>query len=370
MQMNIFLNIILPLLYLGLLVLATIYLSRRYALFFGAQSLTAYYWFFSLLVLGALVVSLSMTMTTSGIGHLIYMLAGILLGYITYLLFSTLVVDLLGLLIKIRPIYMGVGAIVLAALITIYGFIHARDIKLTHKEIPLKGLSHPVRAVHLTDTHIGHYRGKAFFQKVMDLTKAQNPDVIFFTGDLFDATWALNDSCLTPLDDLDIPFFFVEGNHDIYSGVEKIKNMVRKKGMTVLENEVTQWKEIQIVGLNHMLADENTFDPHATDEKGTVKSVLSRLEIDSDKPTILLHHSPDGDKYANKVGVDLFLAGHTHGGQMFPGTLFAEMLFKYNKGLYDYENMKIFVCLGVGTFGPPLRVGTYSEITVLNLVPN
>ncbi|KSA13414.1 metallophosphoesterase [Maribacter dokdonensis] len=367
--MKIFQTIILPLLYLGLVVLATIYLSRRYALFFNALSLTASYWFFSLLVLGALVASLFMTMTTSGLGHFIYMFSGILFGYLTYLLLSTLAIDFLGLFIKIRPLYMGLGSIVLAMLITIYGLIQARDIKLTNTDIALKGLSRPVKAVHLTDTHLGHYRGKDFFQRVMDITKKQNPDIIFFTGDLFDATWALDDSYLNPLIDLNIPFYFVEGNHDIYTGIEEIKEMVKSKGGIVLENEVTNWGEIQIVGLNHMLADENTYDPHVTGEKGTVKSVLPSLEIDSEKPTILLHHSPDGDKYAHKVGVDLYLAGHTHGGQMFPGTLFAEMLFKYNKGLYDYENMKIFVCLGVGTFGPPLRVGTYSEITVLNLVP-
>lgn len=163
--MKIFLNILLPLFYLALVVGATMYLARRFAVFFDARTVTPYYWFFSLLVLGTLVVSLFMTMTTSGAGHLLYMLAGILFGYIIYLFISTLVVDLLGLFLTIRPLYMGIGALVLATLITSYGLIHAGDIKLTHREIPIKGLSRPIKAVHLTDTPFRSLPRKNFFSK-------------------------------------------------------------------------------------------------------------------------------------------------------------------------------------------------------------
>lgn len=83
----------------------------------------------------------------------------------------------------------------------------------------------------------------------------------------------------------------------------------------------------------------------------------------------MLHHSPDGVRYAHKKGVDLYLAGHTHAGQLFPITLIAGMIYKFNKGLYNYNGTKVFVSQGAGTFGPPMRTGTHSEITVVRLIP-
>ncbi len=368
--MKAFLSIALPVFFLSLFVFATIYMSRRFGWYFGASSPKGYYWFFSLLVIIVLFINLGLTMATSGFAHIVYMISGVLLGLLTYLFFFTLLIDLIGLFVKVKPLYSGIASIGLATLVTAYGLIHAGNIRMTSIDVPIQGLTRPVKAMHLSDIHMGHYWSKAFFQQVMDLTNKQNPEVIFFTGDLFDSRYALKDSNLDPLNNLDIPFFFVEGNHDVYTGVEEIKEMVRRKGVIVLENETTSWGEFQIIGLNHMLADDEAFDMHATDEAGeTVKSVLEKLDTDPDKPTILLHHSPDGDQYAEKAGVDLFLAGHTHGGQMFPGTLFAEALFKYNRGIHDFKSMKIFVSLGAGTFGPPLRVGTFSEITIVNLIP-
>ena len=368
--MKSFLALLIPILFLALVGFTAVYLSRRFGFFFGAESYTWFYWFFSLLIVGVLFGSISMTMATSTIGHLVYMLAGLLLGYITYLLFSTLLIDLAGLFVKIKPLYMGYLSLGLALIVTLYGFANARNVKLTSVDIPVQGLEKPVKAMHLTDIHLGHYRGKKFFDKVINLTKEQNPEVIFFTGDLFDATFALKEDVIASLRSLEVPFYFVEGNHDLYTGVRRIKDMVRRHGGVVLENEVTTWNDVQIIGLNHMLADNQAFDMHASDENGnTVKSVLERLDIDPGKPAVLLHHSPDGDQYAKKAGVDLYLAGHTHGWQMFPATLFARALFKYNRGLHHFEGMPIYVCLGAGTFGPPLRVGTFSEVTIINLVP-
>ncbi len=118
-----------------------------------------------------------------------------------------------------------------------------------------------------------------------------------------------------------------------------------------------------------MLADDIAFDMHGAGKHATIKEILSELDINTDKPSILLHHSPDGIKYANEKGVDLYLAGHTHAGQLFPVNFLNELLFAYNKGLHDFNGTQIYVSHGAGTFGPPMRVGTRSEITLLTLVP-
>ena len=148
-----------------------------------------------------------------------------------------------------------------------------------------------------------------------------------------------------------------------------MRKVLQNVGIEVLENRVVQWNDIQIVGLNHMIPDENFAKTLGIKNIYTIKSILSKLTIINHKPSILLHHSPDGIKYANQSGVDLYLSGHTHAGQLFPIKYIAKMMFSYNQGLHQYKDTKLIVSQGVGTFGPPMRIGTQSEIIVLNLTP-
>ncbi|MFV0590922.1 MAG: hypothetical protein ACK5M7_06020 [Draconibacterium sp.] len=94
-----------------------------------------------------------------------------------------------------------------------------------------------------------------------------------------------------------------------------------------------------------------------------------QLNIFPEQPTVLLHHSPDGIEYANRHGVDLYLAGHTHNGQLFPFNLLVPLFYKYNKGLSDFKGTNIYVSQGAGAFGPPMRVGTISEMPFITLKP-
>jgi predicted MPP superfamily phosphohydrolase len=233
----------------------------------------------------------------------------------------------------------------------------------------MNGLTKEIRAMHISDVHLGHFRGKKFIQKIVDSTKGLDIDAVFLTGDLFDGKIKLNSDVISPFEQLEVPIYFVEGNHDDYSGPERIKQELRETGVMVLENEVANWEEIQIIGLDHMPADSHAFDMHTTLEHATIKDILPTLDIDREKPSILLHHSPVGIKYASEQGIDLYLAGHTHAGQLFPINLIAKLMFPYNRGLYDYNGTKIYVSQGTGTFGPPLRVGTRSELAVIILKP-
>jgi predicted MPP superfamily phosphohydrolase len=71
----------------------------------------------------------------------------------------------------------------------------------------------------------------------------------------------------------------------------------------------------------------------------------------------------------NAKNVDLLLAGHTHAGQFFPFNLFAKLMFPYNKGLYQYSDMFVYVSKGLGTIFSPIRIGTNSEMTLIRLIP-
>lgn len=355
-------------LFLGIIVGAVIYLSKRMHFFFSTESIRFWYVLFAampvIMVLGMVIFSNS----TSMAGSIFYQLSALITGFILYFLMTVLLIDLANLIVKIQPLIMGISSFVLTAIILIVGIWKAFDIKVTKIEVPLKGLQEEVRAVHLSDIHIGHFRGAQFLKKVLDLSMEQRPEMIFITGDLFDGKINLSEEVLKPLKELEIPVYFVEGNHDGYTGVKMIKDYLRKQDVLVLENEALMLGELQIVGLDHMHADGQNRNMHAYGG-ATIKGTLDTLAIDKTLPTILLHHSPEGAMYAAAHGVDLYLSGHTHGGQIFPVTLLNELIFPYNRGMNKYEDMRVFVSEGVGTFGPPMRIGTRSEIVVLDLVP-
>jgi hypothetical protein len=98
--------------------------------------------------------------------------------------------------------------------------------------------------------------------------------------------------------------------------------------------------------------------------------VLKDIRIDSTKPSVLLYHTPAGLDDAVEAGIDLQLSGHTHNGQIFPFNYLAKLFYPKIKGLYRIKNMSLYVSPGTGTWGPPMRLGSNNEITLLNLVPS
>ena len=349
---------------------SVIYLANRFGAFFQIIDTKYYYVIFTALILFALVGGMALVNSISKIGSLTYIVASVLLGFIWYLLLSTIFIDLINIVIKLKPLQQGLLTLSMAILVSVYGIWNAYNLKITEVSIPMNGLEKSVKALHLTDTHIGHFRGASNLQKIVDEINDQNVDVVFFTGDLLDSRIQLKPESMDPLRNLKAPIYFVEGNHDLYTGVDAIKGYLKKIGVNVLQNEITHWNDLQIIGLNHMLADSNSFDMHAAQNGKTVQSVLQELEIDKNIPTVLLHHGPSGIKYAEQANVDLYLAGHTHGGQMWPFTIFADYIFEVHRGLHKINNTNVYVCEGTGTFGPPMRIGSKSEMTIINLKPN
>jgi len=356
-------------LFLAILVGANIYLGRRFAWYFSLEQTRPFIFGFTSISIFMILGLALFTNSTRLTGQLLYGSAAILMGFSLFLLLSVILFDLVHLVFKVKPLYYGLAALFLATLVSGYGILNAFHIRLNEQELELTGLEEEVRVMHWTDIHLGHFRGPGFLEKLVKQTNEQKVDMVLITGDLFDGKIRFGDASLAALTHMDAPVYFVAGNHDGYSGVEEVKNGLRELGVHVLSNQVAREGPLQIVGLNHMLADNNSVDMHANGELANMKSILPGMPTDPDLPTILLHHSPDGIQYANEQGVDLYLTGHTHAGQLFPVTLIGELIYTYNKGLHDYNGTKIFVGEGAGTFGPPMRVGTHSTITVFNLIP-
>ncbi|MBY0310273.1 metallophosphoesterase [Patescibacteria group bacterium] len=249
----------------------------------------------------------------------------------------------------------------LALLLSIGALINARRLVVREYTIPLQGLSSPMRVAHLTDIHVGTINQKKFIERVVRLTNETKPDVVLITGDLFDGSVLIDESMLQPLNDLVAPVYFSTGNHEGYEGLDHVRETMSRLDVTLLENAVADFRGVRIVGVH---------DRQSLPRGTTLDSILGSLSIDGTKPTILMYHTPVEWLSARTRGVGLMLSGHTHNGQIFPFTLLVKLFFRQIKGLYKKDGKYLHVSPGTGTWGPPMRLGSTNQVTLLTLVPS
>lgn len=357
------------------------------ALFFLALAISATYVYTQLLLLWGrsprgpgralsaaalvgVVGSIAATATSaSPVAGTIYLVAGQLLTFHLFLLMTLLVTHVLQKLGPLPPRAVGVGSLVVALAFTVYGAIDANDFSVKHSTIELAGLDKPVSVMLISDVHIGHHRDGSYLERIVDETNRAGVDLVLITGDLLDAEAAFKPGMLDALKDLQAPTYYVIGNHEIDVDGGRATALIASLGVRVLHNAQVQTHGIELVGLDYMKADDETFDLHPSAKKETIRSTLAAMHLAQERPTLVMHHSPVGVRYMEQAGADLLVAGHTHGGQLFPGTAFAALTFPYNKGLYRHGKTQVFVTVGAGTFLQKSRIGTGNEIDLIRLVP-
>lgn len=264
----------------------------------------------------------------------------------------------INLLIKIPTLIIGELLIIIAVLVSIYAIINATRLEVKEINVHLNGLKDNIRAVQLSDVHIGPIRNVGFINRIVDKTNELKPDIIFITGDLFDGSSKLHKGISNALNNFKAPILFVTGNHDTYQDLDEISKILAETRVKTLTKELFYFKDLQIIGIDYSL------------EKRYIEKVLKNIEYDRNKPLILINHLPREFEAAQKAGIQLQLSGHTHNGQFFPINYIVKMIFPYIKGLYEYHGAKLYVSQGTGTWGPPMRLGSRCEITLIKLKKN
>ncbi len=223
------------------------------------------------------------------------------------------------------------------------------------------------RIVQISDLHVGPTNREAFIRRVVDEVNALEPDLVAVTGDLVDGPVDALRSQVAPLEDLRARHgaYFVTGNHEYYSGVHAWLGHVETIGMVPLVNEhrtlVHEGERVVVAGIpDHRAA--SLVPSHVPDP---ARSLVGAPEDAAVK--LLLAHQPRSAPAAAEAGFDLVLAGHTHGGQYVPWTWIIHLVEPYIAGLYRIDETWLWVNRGTGTWGPPLRLGSPKEITVLEL---
>lgn len=248
-----------------------------------------------------------------------------------------------------------------ALLASLYGILNAALLRVKRVKVKLPGLPSAWKgrvAALVTDTHLGHVRGQRFVSRIVHVLRQLRPDAVFIAGDMFDGTKVDPSRLAAPWKQLTPKFgtYFVTGNHEEFEDPGKYLDGVKQSGIRVLDGEKVDVEGLQIVGVPY----------HESANPERFHSALKNAELDRSRASILLSHVPQGLPIAEKHGISLQLSGHTHGGQMFPFTWLTSRIFgKHTYGLSQHGQMSVFTSYGAGTWGPPMRVGTWPEIVLI-----
>lgn len=267
-----------------------------------------------------------------------------------------------------------IGLLILASIIV---YTYAREIEPVLLTIKYENIysnymndkNDDIKIIQFSDAHISEFFDVKNLKKAVDRINSQNPHIVVFTGDLIDKYNEYNDKdnlnkIWEVLKEINAPLgkYAVYGNHDYGGGAERAyKQIMEKSGFKVLlnKNEKLEEYNINIIGM-----DDSIFG--TKDNKAIVDY------LDENYFNIILSHEPDVAEYFLEYDADLFLTGHSHGGQInLPFINYTPPLAKkYVRGMHEisnYRQTKIYVNVGLGTSQIPMRFMATPELTVITL---
>ncbi|MCE5214882.1 MAG: metallophosphoesterase [Methanobacterium sp.] len=337
------------------------FLIINYVIFYGFSftfDIPKTFSYYILLLIVALALPISQVLLKFSSNILVrslYAASAFWLGMSAYLLILFAIYLITGFFIQIPAQIAGILILTSALVISLYASFNTIRLEIEQLNIPLLGLKDDIRAVQISDLHLGPIRKFGFIKKMVNKIIYLNPEIVFITGDLFDGSAKLPDDILKDFNRIKVPIIFIMGNHDFYQGLNEVSHFMSTTPIKILNNQTVEFKGLQIIGV-----------PFYWDSE-YLEETLKNIDYDQDKPTLLLYHVPIEFKTATNAGIDLQLSGHTHAGQFLPFSYFIKLMFPYNRGLYEYNGSFLYVSQGTGTLLPPMRLGSRCEITLINL---
>lgn len=262
-----------------------------------------------------------------------------------------------------------------------YGLLWGRlNLEVTRQPIRLARLPrafHGFRIAQLSDIHVGPFMSEDEIRKYVKIANSLKADMVALTGDF--VTWdaATGPAVVSALSGLKAPFgvYGCLGNHDTWSDAEdSLSALFSECGIRMLRQANvpirTGSDSFNLMGID--------FANSRAMSVGGGHMASDRLEgieklIAPDTANILLSHNPETFPRAAELGIDLSLAGHTHGGQLAlefisPELAPSRIVTPYVAGWFERPGGQLYVNRGIGTIAAPMRVGAPPEITVFELV--
>jgi uncharacterized protein len=259
-----------------------------------------------------------------------------------------------------------------------YGLLYGRlNLQIAAQTIHLPRLPRAFegfRICQLSDIHIGPFMPAEEIRKYAAIANAQKAEIIVLTGDFVTFDPDTQEAVVDAFRGLRAPFgvYGCLGNHDAWTGVQdSITELFRQAGVRILRGAnvpiAAHGESFNLIGVDFQ-------SPRAFGPSPPVKHLLRNIEgiIDRDRVNILLSHNPDTFDRAAELGIDLSLAGHTHGGQaalefISPEIAPSRLVTPYVSGWFQKPGGQLYVNRGIGTIFIPIRIGAPPEITVYSL---
>jgi len=250
-----------------------------------------------------------------------------------------------------------------------YGIlVRRRWYRVVEREVHIPGLDARIdgfRIAHLSDLHVGTLTPRSWAMKWSLAANARDPDLAVVTGDMVTSGTDFHGDVADAIGLLRARagVFVSMGNHDYFGEGEPLISLLRRRGIRVLRNEGVL---VERSGARLWLA---AIDDVWTRRDDLGAALRGRPE---GATTILLAHDPKRFNEAADAGAELVLSGHTHGGQVAVPFLYrwanlAKLTYEYTVGLYRRGRSVLYVHPGLGTTGPPMRLGVAPEVSILVL---
>ena len=281
----------------------------------------------------------------------IFVYEGMGVGFISFWIVN--IALLINYIFFINKFYLGIISLFFITILSITSFLLATLIKTRTIKIFTNKINKNYSFIFLSDVHLGSNNSN-HLRKIINKIDMIDFDFLIIGGDLIDSSsFSLQE--LQIFNKIKKPIIFITGNHENYikNSKEKI-NELKKYNINYLSNNNSIFQDINFIGI-----DDNV------KKDGQINLVHNKYI--ADKFNIVLIHKPLIWDQINST-CDLMLSGHTHNGQIFPFNFLVRIRFKYKYGFFKKDNSNLYVTSGAGCWGPKMRLGTFNEIIIINLI--
>lgn len=363
----------------------TIYgIGNVYVFYHGLQALNGYQWIkpyyiivFIFLAFSYIAARLLQSYNFNGISNALLLIGSFWLAALLYFFLITVMFDLLRVVnhfITIFPAFVNFNyektklAVFILSLTSVsalltYGYYNAKNPVVNNIELNISKENSKelvLNAVVVSDIHLGPLSSGKWFDDIVERINSLNPDIILLVGDVIDEDIKpvleknLGDHLLNLKSKYGV--FAVTGNHEYIGGVEPAVKYLTDHNITVLSDTAV------LVNNQFYLAgrEDKDIERFTGRKRKSIEQIME--EVDNKFPVVLLNHQPAQLYELTSKGIDLSISGHTHHGQFFPNNLVTNLIYEVSTGLVNKYGTWIYVSTGLGTWGPPVRIGNKPEI--------
>ncbi|PWI26706.1 phosphoesterase [Kurthia sibirica] len=280
--------------------------------------------------------------------------------------YGLMIFPLTNLVIWLTPTTMKIPIEIIAALlfvgviaIGVY-FAYAPVVRRQQITIPNNKLAGQSLRISIgSDFHFGLVMRKGMLKKFVELSNAENPDIVLLAGDLVDDVpyWYGKYNMAEEMLKLRATYgvYGILGNHEYYG--KQLKETIYQMEQSNIRMLIDE--TIEIPGVCLLTGRE--------DATNKARKKLEDLQQPSELPWLIMDHTPDDIETPNALGANLQVSGHTHRGQMWPNQFITSKTFPLDYGYKKMAHLHAITTSGFGFWGPPVRTNSRSEMWVVDI---